>query len=602
MARQARFRWRRALGRGLGVILLLEALLHVALNAGLVQSLIHRDTHATRMSWTAAWAPWPWKVHARGFSVEHRDPRNIWRVEVDALEAELSLSALFRRHVEIQGLRARGVRAGIRPTRPEDTLPPHKEHKPWDVELRDVEAHALRALVWHGVRYRGQGEARGALRLVVGERLALRVDALKLEGGPLEVEGHEVGTLEAAQAAFTMDATREGSERMQLLGGTRGRFQARAAVASLEALRAWLPASEHLSLHGGGGELLADVLVEHGRLLPGSRLEGRGAPAELALGPVRARASWELDGGVEAREGAPARARLRLAFTPVRVEGPEGLLLKLPEVAVSVDAVPRELTPEAPGTRPHWDVVVHLHVARSHPVDLRPLNARTAPTFRLDSGSAFLQADAHLKPGARGNEARLHVDTDLLSARCGETRLQGMASLEVDAGRFSLRGEHLGLDGTHLRLREVSADVPGKDVRKWEGSLSFPQATLSLSSGALEARFTGSFSNALPFVALLTSRGKLPSILSPLFEADGLEVSGHVSWRAAGARVRELRARARNLQLEGQVDVAAGDMRAILLVTVGTKSVGVEVMPGDTQVHLKNGRHWYEARLEPPSR
>jgi hypothetical protein len=207
-----------------------------------------------------------------------------------------------------------------------------------------------------------------------------------------------------------------------------------------------------------------------------------------------------------------------------------------------------------------------------------------------------------LKPGARGNEARLHVDTDLLSARYGETRLQGMASLEVDAGRFSLRGEHLGLDGTHLRLRKVSADVPGKDVRKWEGSLSFPRATLSLSSGALEARFTGSFSNALPFVALLTSQGKLPSILSPLLEADGLEVSGHVSWRAAGARVRELRARARDLQLEGQLDAAAGDMRAILLVTVGNMSVGVEVMPGDTQVHLKHGRRWYEARLEPPSR
>jgi hypothetical protein len=62
----------------------------------------------------------------------------------------------------------------------------------------------------------------------------------------------------------------------------------------------------------------------------------------------------------------------------------------------------------------------------------------------------------------------------------------------------------MALHGSQIQLQEVSVRTGADEERNWEGTLTFPEATLDLSPPAAQGRFSGNFSNAAPFVALLT--------------------------------------------------------------------------------------------------
>ncbi|MFP2911735.1 hypothetical protein ACLESD_43260, partial [Pyxidicoccus sp. 3LFB2] len=313
----------------------------------------------------------------------------------------------------------------------------------------------------------------------------------------------------------------------------------------------------------------------------------------LRLGPAHVRAPWHVKGTVETDTEGEARGRLRLSFSSVHVDGARGRLLELPEVALTFQVEPRLGPPASP-------IQQELHVAPSKPVDLRRLNAWTGQTFRVDSGSATLKATGHHDARHGHGALRLTLDTDLVEARAGETRLLGRASVELDTRRLSLHGQALGLDGTTLRLSQVSADLDTVTLRGWSGTFSLPQATLSLAPPRLEARFSGSFASAAPFVALLSGSGKLPRFFAPLLQARGLEVSGRVLLGPSGIQVRELRLADENLQLQGRMDLARGATHALVLATLDGITGAVEVTPGDTHVQLHDARRWYEERLATP--
>jgi hypothetical protein len=589
-------RWLRVLAWGLGAVLLLEALLNLALNTPLVPALIHRVTPRTKLGWSRAWWPWPGHLHARGFFLEQRGARVRWRVEADEVEANLSLAALFRRQVAAEGGRARGVRAWVDPLPPEERTPPRgpRPH-PWQVVLRDLEVRDARELAFGTTRYVGPADGRGSVHVIAGVRLTVDAAQVHLERGFVEVEGQRAARVDAVSADFSLEATRRSPEEgWDVLEGLSGRLQAKADLLPLDWLEAHVSPHAQVGLHGGAGTLEVDLCVQQGQLTPGSFLEVHGEPLRLRLGPAHVRTSWHVSGTVEADAGAAPRGRLKLSFSSVQLEGPHARLLELPEVALTFHAEPR-LGPPAPA------VQQELRVAPSKPVDLRMLNAWTGETFRVDSGSVTLKATGHGDSEHDRKAMRLTLDTDLVEARSGDNRWLGRVSVELDTRRLALHGKAVGLDGTTLRLSQVSADLDTAKVRGWSGTFSLLQATLTLAPPELEARFSSSFSTADPIVAMLSSHKKLPRFLTPLLAARDLDVSGRVLLGPPGIQVRELRIKDENLELEGRMDLSRGTTHALVLATMDGITGAVEVTSGDTHVQLGDARHWYEQRLAKPS-
>ncbi|MFE8595908.1 hypothetical protein [Archangium violaceum] len=587
-------RWLRALGWVLGGVLLLECLLNLALNTGLIPALIHRAVPRLRLGWSEAWWLWPGQAHARGFFLEHQGAHERWRVEADEVEGKLSVAALFSRRVEAGQVRARGVRARLEPLPTEERTPPRPPRPhPWRVELRDLEVQDARELAWGTTHYLGPADARGTVRVIAGQRLTVDAAHVHLAGGFVEEQGQRLARLEELSAGFSLEATRRHPEGWDVLGGLSGRLQAKADLLPLDWLGARLSRHAEVSLHDGAGTLEADVSIQRGRVEPGSRVEARGAPLTLRLGPARVHTPWHALGLVKPDAHGTPHGRLQLTFAPVRLEGPARRVLELPEVALTFHVEPR-LEPPAPSVRSE------LHVAPSGPVDLRLLNTWTGETFRVDSGSATLKAAGHRDSEHASGAMHLMLDTDLVEARVGDTRLLGRASAELDARRLSLRGKTLGLNGTTLRLSQVSADLDNATVRGWSGTFALPQATLSLSPPELEARFSGTFANADPFVALLSRHKRLPHFLAPLLHTRELQVTGRLRLGDPGIQVRELHVQGENLEIQGQVDLSRGATHALVLATVGGVTGGVEVTPGGTHLHLDDARHWFEERLAAP--
>ncbi|MBU8896405.1 hypothetical protein KRR26_12355 [Corallococcus sp. M34] len=583
----------RALGFGVVALLVFEGVLNLVLNLGVIPHIVHRATSRTYLGWSRAWWLWPAPVHVQDFFLEQHDNDAQWRVDVERSEARLSLTSFLHRRVDLGFLHAWGVRVRVRPIPPlERAVPGPPSAHPWSVSLRGLEIRDGREVDWGHGRYIGPWEADGAVTLVGGERVSVSASRIELSQGAVELGQRRAANVDSMLADLTLDVPKKGPGAGDALGGLSGRARLKAELLPLDWLGPLLAHREALVLDEGAGHVEADVRWTRGRLAPDSRVEAQGEPLTLRLGPLRVRTPWHARGTVTA-QGEGTREWLRFDFAPVLVGGYVGQLMELPEVALTFQAEPR------PGER-HPTYQRDLTVAPSRPMDLRTLNHWTGHTFRVDSGTAVLKARAQFESAQDTGDLHLSLGSDLINAQSGSVRMLGRARASIASHRLALREHEVGLDGTTLELTQVSADFPHKQVRGWEGTFSFPHALLALSPPSLDARFSGQFANADPFVALLTRKLGLPRFLAPLLDARDLRVSGRVWMGDAGMRVRELHATGSGLKLEASLDVRRDDLRARVLATVKGITGCVEVTPEGTHLHLGDARRHCEPLDAPP--
>jgi len=579
----------------LGLALAWEVLLNVALNAGLASALVHGATPHTRLEWRHGWWVWPGRVHLRGFSLWERDNEAEWRIDAERVEAHVSLAALLSRHVRAHDVTAHGLRFWLASAPPLETGPRPPEPQPLRVDLERVALRDVREVNWERLRYVGPGAVDGSLRVVAGQRLTLDMEHLRLAGGLVEARGERVATLEEVSGALVLDNLHPPLGNAHRL---EGQVDVHAALFDLGWLGALWGGANKGRPRGGAGSLDARLRFHEGVLAPGSRVEARGAELEVALGPARVRAPWSVQGEVAQTPDQGPRGELTVRLAPVRVEGRVGTVAELPSVALTLHATWR-----APGD-PTPLLEQRVDISRSHPIDLRMLNAWMGHTLRIDSGKATVSGSDTPGPVREPHRLNLLVRTDLVEARwAGQTRMLGQATLDIDARRVALREKSFELEGTHLHLEHVSADLKHMQVRAWSGTFSLPSATLDLEPVSLETRFTSTFASSDPFVALLTAEKKLPTFLSPLFKARDLKVTGRLRLSDAGIQVRDLHATAEGgLELRGRVDSGKGVTHALILATAGGVTGAIEVRPGHTHLQLGNAQRWFEERLHAPVR
>ncbi|HYO70927.1 MAG TPA: hypothetical protein VEU33_33090 [Archangium sp.] len=587
-------RWRRPLLWGLGVFLVLEVILNGLLATGLLEALINRSSRSLDVEWGRAWSVWPDSIQVRALRIRNEEAGGgHWELTMESAELDLSPLALLRLKVQAEQVNVEGLSFRLHPGDPAARGPQGPgEPPPWELQLKGVRVHGVRELVVGPLRLTGVTEATGELALVPGHRLTVSGARARLGEGELTHQGNVLAHVEGGTADCDIDARRDTEGRLDVVSGLGGRLQVSTTLPSLTTLRRWVPQLAEAELEGGAGRLEADVRLKEGRFAPDSRLEGSGRPILVPLGLVRVRAPWRLHGEVRAKEDGPSHARLRLVLSPVKVEGKGGQLLETSEVAVSL---------EAPAPRlgePPRDVHAALHVAASNPLDLRVLNDWLGPAIQVDSGQARLVAESQADAAKGRGKASLELSTDDIRARWGGTMLGARLVLDVDARKLALRRDTVTFAGSRLLLRNASVQKGDKpQVHGWEGTLAFPEATLSLSPAVLSGRFAGSFTNAAPFIALLTDKTGLPQVLSPLLEAKNLELSGTVSLGSSGVKVEKIHVQGEGLELHGKVELAGPSTQAVMLVKVRQLPLGVEVTPERVHLQLLHPSTWYEQKL-----
>ncbi|SEL87362.1 hypothetical protein SAMN05444354_109137 [Stigmatella aurantiaca] len=545
-----RGRWHRPWLWGLGGLVVLELLYNGVLLTGLLATFLNHATHGRpTIGWTRAWSLVPGDVYVRNLTLRKEDDRGgFWQLDLEDVTVDLSLVSLLRRRLEAESLEVRGLHVRIAPAPPvpEEARKPARPPSPdpWQVLLYDVHIQDVRELNWKSVQLTGIQEATGSLELVPGHRVSARDVKVRLGPGQLRLQGEAVADVQQGSAGFGIEAPRQEPEGgFDLTGGMReGHLHFNATVRALEELQPLLSRITDVRLRGGAGSLEAKVQVKEGRLAPGTLLKGTGKPVTVSSGPVNVTAPWTLHADVYPREGGADRFGLKLTLAPVQVEAGKALSMKTPEVLV-------------------------LLGARSPRLD-EPL-----PDVHLD------------------------VRTEPLHAEWAGATMRGRVLLNVDARKLAFRRrDTLVFHGSELQLQDISVHTKEDQTRDWEGTLAFPEATLTLAPPAFEGRFAGKFSNASPFVALLTHRGALPGWLSPLLTAKNLELSGAVDLGERSAKLHQMHARGEGLELRGQAESTGGPPQAVLLVKMGLLAVGVEAGAQGTDIQILQPTRWYEKK------
>ena len=192
------------------------------------------------------------------------------------------------------------------------------------------------------------------------------------------------------------------------------------------------------------------------------------------MGPLRMKAPWRLYSDVYTPGDGEDRLGLKLALGPVRVEGGEWPSMETSEVSVLMGA-------KAP---------------------------------RLDESPQ----DAHLG---------LH--TEQLRATWGGATMTGQVHVEVDARQMDVERGSMGRCMGAVEAGECLRTEGRRRGAELGRPADVPRGHLDVSPLSARGRFSGNFSNAVPFVALLTFKGALPGALSPLLKANNLMLSGAVS-------------------------------------------------------------------------
>ncbi|WP_426752805.1 hypothetical protein [Myxococcus sp. Y35] len=591
-----RSRKRRAAAWALGAVLVLEAAINVALNVGVVQAIMRQATRRTELTWTRAWWLWPiGPLHLRDFTLTQQDTHRWWQVNMDALEANVSLLALLGRRVDVQRIDGHGASFRIEPSfGVQEEPPPGPGYRPWVIQLEDVTVHEVRELDFGRIRFVGALDVQGALNLKGRERLQVETPSIRVASGAMELDRRPVTRLERLEAKARLDAPFTGENRWDLSKALSAEVQSQMALLPLDWLNEHLGQRSGIALHGGEGTLTLDLHLHEGALANGTRVEVESSELELRAGPIRVRAPWSLEASLASESPTVRQGTARLTLAPVQVSGPEGVAAVIPEITLAVLAHRRAAEAD-------WELEPDLRVARSQPMDLKLLNPWLARTLEIDSGFMTVQSKARSKSAKARDALRLSVDSDLVSGRMGDIKVLLRAEADVDARNLSWDTKSLALTGTTLRLSNVSTNGP-VPIRAWSGVFTLPQARLSLSPTVLSARFTSRLTDTQPMVALLTKTKNLPAFLTSLLNIQGVTVTGRVQIDEQGLQLRELQATGEGFSLEGHLDLAQGQLTGALLAKLGLITGGIEFKRGRQDIHLLNAKRWFAAQQVPPFR
>jgi hypothetical protein len=497
-------------------------------------------------------------------------------------------------------LQADGVSARLNLVKPKPA-PQGEASPPWTVRIAGGRLTGIREVALGDYLLAGQAQAEATFSYLPDGTLAIRRAAFAMPNGRF-VAGKETITpalslrVEARVEPSILGQT-TGLAFLRYVSGT---ADVRAPISSLGFLRDYLKKTPWLELQGKGG-LSANVRLDHGRLIPGSRIAVEASPVQATVFDSRATGRGTVSVAV-AQEGAAAQTALRVRFNrfvfedlrqkgrPDYLRG-QGLQLS----AVIPSAI--DLT----GSMPDFDATLDLPDAEVP--DLTVYDALLPKEGGLWIVSGHGRARLHLEASTATNRTR---GTALLTSDAARVRFQ---NLEL-AGRLALRAplaspdfanRRFDLKGTRLELTDVSyRNVEGKD----EAELPGWWARAELSGGSivwgtpLSLRGEGQvdMKNSGPLLALFSERSRFLRWFDNALNVENLTARGVVRLGDGAVEVESLQANGGPLEIRSRMDFSKTRRWGDLFIRYGRLAAGIELRDGQRSIKLVHPLDWYEGQ------
>ncbi|WP_437652574.1 hypothetical protein [Sorangium sp. So ce1182] len=596
-------------------------IVNVMLSTKLMARLISYNPGDASLYYGSAWSLWPGVVHIEEFRLSGGDSTLEWAVELDEADVDIHLTDLLRKKFYAEDVRAEGfvfrMRLLVDPTSERDlaaphimalppipefrnpplkpALPPEKDlensdegYNLWTVHLEGVDT-TLKEVWVQQYRYAGGGRIRGGFYYKPLRAVRVGPLALELRSGEVHLADHVVARVDG-DADVTMNTfdPRE-IDGLNIFDTTWARVRLDAQLPGLDFLQFVTGPDAEPRLEDGSGELRTNLVVNRGKVEPGSSASY--ATSHLVASASSLRAT--LDTSLDLRVGERGEARLEVRLPRATLERPgKGLPPIVVERASAVlDAAELHLMRLPPGFSSKVDVV-----AAAVP-DLRWLNqddaAPEAPRFT--GGAAFLRSSVELDPLGRGSGA-LSLLMKHGAFKFKETTVKGDAEARFELEAADLMSSSARLRKSRIELKDVAVEHKGETWPDWWARVDIDEAKVG--RGLMEAAVRIECKDALPAVKLLDAEDAIPGWAAGLLTMEGLKASATVRRKASDVDFRLLEAQGGSLAIRGRLTKSDGqDPLGAFLVRSGVLSVGIDLDREGAGVHPLVGDDWVNEKI-----
>ncbi len=538
-------------------------------------------------------------VRASGVQIEAPGSRATLSASLDHASGRVDLAGLLDRRLAIDGMQADGVSARLSLAKSKPSPKGEEERPPWTARIADSRLTGIREVALGDYRLDGEAQAEATFSYLPDGTLAVRRAAFTMPNGRFEAGGETVTSALSVRVETRVDPSVLGATPgLTFLRYVSGTVGLRAPISSLGFLRDYLKKTPWLALQGKGG-LSADVRLDHGRLVSGSRIAVEASPIQATIFDSRATGRGTVSVAV-AQEGAAAQTALRVRFNRFVFEDlrQKGWPDYLRGQGLQLSAViPAAL--DLAGPVPDFNAVLDLPDAEVP--DLTVYDALLPKEGGLWIVSGHGRARLHLEASTATNRTRGEVllTSDATRVRFQNLELAGRLALRAPLASSDLAGRRFDLNGTRLELQGVSyrnvesrneAELPGWWARAElsGGSIVWGTPFLLRGEGKVDMKNSG------PLLALFAERSRFLRWFNDALNVENVTARGAVRLGNGAVEVESLQANGGPLEIRTRMDFSKVRRWGDLFLRYGRLAAGIELRDGQRSIKLVHPLDWYE--------
>jgi hypothetical protein len=543
-------------------------------------------------------------IDLRALQVNGVGERVVWQLTADRGSGRIDLSALLRRQVLLTAVRVEGAAAQLDPaTGPPPVVPFDKR---WAVDMQDARIESLRSLAFQAERLAGAGRLEGTLsfdrsRVLTVSRAALTVPAGRLESGGAPVARRIAVRADLRVAPFVPGEI-HGTALLRLVSGA---VAVQGQVSSLGFLQRYLQKAPWLQVQGQG-QLDAEVHLDAGRLLPGSRLGVRGQVRSVFLDSV-ATGDAVVTGTVQAGKATLGVDFSRFVIAPLPEESSssiersyiEGTGLRLGLFSTDLDLA-----------TPVSDLRATVDLPDGRVPDLTVYNAYLPPGtgVSLLSGTGRLRLHFDLDAKTQSGEGEVLLSSAATRVRFQNVDLEGnlmlrarLTSRDLKARRFQIAGTRLDLDRvTYREIDEKAGAEPGTESPDWwahlritDGSMVWGRPLSLLGVAQVEMKSSGLL------LAVFARKKNFLRWFHRLLSIENVRAEGTIRCGDGVIEIAPLRVTGGRFDLRSRLRLSRASKQGEMFLRWGKLATGIELRDGKRTFKLRRPEEWFENGREP---
>ena len=570
------------------------------LNTGLGSWAVSLKPDKFSMQWESGWTLYPGQVNASNLRVQIRTWSTDVELTVDMASTYIPVFPLLGKRLVLDGLQVGTATAVINREVPQGERPaPAKPYPGMTIELRNLSLEKMESLTFNRLKVSGgTASASGSVVMVIRGDKTLKDIQASWESAIISVNDEEFSETVNVNVDGNMTAFSPRKDKgIALLEKVSGTILLEGVVDTLIPLELLFSKIRWIERIDGGGRVKAQLMLDKGRLQPGSVLDIDATALELvALGYI-ATGSGQVNGHVIEDPNARA-AKIDIQFDefslarkgivePLALGTGLSLSAKIPNLGTL-------------GGLEDIDIVLDIPDSRYPDITVLDDHLPEGLGISISNGNASLKGHIEVVGKSRDATGNIQIQANSLQGMFRSMAFRMDMDLNSKMSGQRLNDLVLGIQGTEFRLFNGVFDNQSVEVEDaWWMTVEVPRGEINLSDPVkMDAEVELSMKDTRALIAMFSE------VQDWISRFDGIltinDVAGGAKIRAAERElnIRDLEVHGDKLEMLGELRLSETINDGIFWAKSRIFSAALERIDNTNDWKLINSREWYDDKKQ----